>query len=818
MAFIRVRSHSLAQSCSVPGLGLVGRTALACLLVAACQQYATSQSCDGSSDNNCSSPTVCVFDGADVTALGAAELSIATGGADDVLSVSNIGSSGQDGVRSVFDSTSRVSQRFVTPNFSAPGEAHWDSASLRSGIAPPQGVGAGFGASVALDEGGEFLHVIPAFDNPAPQRSVIVFQGGMAVANLPVADGAGVWLPQVDVEELRYSEGRVCLGPTNFGEVCDTIDDDCDALTCNPATAIGVRLARVVPVTLDGVGEAASGDRLLFVSFRERPASSGFDSNELRVSGMPRVGIVAEGTPLNVDCNDNGIEDACEIRQDPRLDCDLSGALDACEIAADGSLDCDGDGRLDSCQIAANPGIDCDDNGRIDACELAADPSLDCNGDGTLDRCQVAPDPALDCDGDGRLDSCQIAADPSLDCNGDGEIDSCQIDPDPALDCDGDGRIDSCQIAANPGLDCDANGQVDSCQIAANPGLDCDGDGRLDSCQIDANSSLDCDGDGRLDSCQIAGGAADCNSNGALDSCDIASGASLDEDGDGVPDECDPGNDDVGLLYRQTLASARSLREQGYVPQETIDYLVDNEETLSTDLNALAASVFVVEFTSTPPAGDGGLAAGGVVNGPISFALSSGGLFVGTMRVAVSWNNNSDDCLGAIGGHTFVGGVINGGCNSTQIGPLFNEDCLPTKDCPDMQVECGTYQNACLQSLGSLSAMFNTPLSTICSRCPEFPTQLPGDCNNDAQIDISDASCLFGHLFLGSPVELTCGDGTIFDEANLALLDWNGDESIDLSDGIGTLLWLFSGSPSAAPHVLGNDCVLIPTCTQTCGF
>ena len=49
--------------------------------------------------------------------------------------------------------------------------------------------------------------------------------------------------------------------------------------------------------------------------------------------------------------------------------------------------------------------------------------------------------------------------------------------------------------------------------------------------------------------------------------------------------------------------------------------------------------------------------------------------------------------------------------------------------------------------------------------------QLPGDCNQDSRLDISDAVCLLGHLFLGSPPELPCGDGGVTDAANLELMN-----------------------------------------------
>jgi hypothetical protein len=91
--------------------------------------------------------------------------------------------------------------------------------------------------------------------------------------------------------------------------------------------------------------------------------------------------------------------------------------------------------------------------------------------------------------------------------------------------------------------------------------------------------------------------------------------------------------------------------------------------------------------------------------------------------------------------------------------------------------------------------------------------QLPGDCNQDRRVDLSDAVCLFGFLFLGVGERLPCGDGTPRDPANLALLDWNGDGRIDLSDGISELLFLFQGG---RPHARGSSCIATAGCPARC--
>jgi hypothetical protein len=75
--------------------------------------------------------------------------------------------------------------------------------------------------------------------------------------------------------------------------------------------------------------------------------------------------------------------------------------------------------------------------------------------------------------------------------------------------------------------------------------------------------------------------------------------------------------------------------------------------------------------------------------------------------------------------------------------------------------------------------------------------RVPNDCNRDGTVDISDALCLLGHLFLGSALGLGCGEETVTNPAVRALLDATGDSAIDLSDAVRLLAHLFLGA--AAP-------------------
>ena len=83
---------------------------------------------------------------------------------------------------------------------------------------------------------------------------------------------------------------------------------------------------------------------------------------------------------------------------------------------------------------------------------------------------------------------------------------------------------------------------------------------------------------------------------------------------------------------------------------------------------------------------------------------------------------------------------------------------------------------------------------------PVLDMSLPGDCNQDGTLDLSDVVCLLGHLFQGNPEFLPCNSAA----ANLTLMDCNQDGSVDLSDAIYKLAYLFQGGP---PPVNGTACI-----------
>ncbi len=128
----------------------------------------------------------------------------------------------------------------------------------------------------------------------------------------------------------------------------------------------------------------------------------------------------------------NGVPTDCDNAYDPSLDCDNDGILDACQS------DCDGNGQSDLCDVLDGTLPDCNGNGVPDECDVSAGVESDCNGNGIPDSCDIASGTANDCDGNGVPDTCDLSTGP--DCNANGIPDVCEPD------CDQDGIPDSCEF------------------------------------------------------------------------------------------------------------------------------------------------------------------------------------------------------------------------------------------------------------------------------------------------------------------------------------------------------------------------------------
>lgn len=179
----------------------------------------------------------------------------------------------------------------------------------------------------------------------------------------------------------------------------------------------------------------------------------------------------------HLDCNENGIHDAKDIKDGTSLDCNNNGVPDSCDVDAGDpdengqvSDDLNEDGTPDECQP------DCDRDGYVDDFAIAEEMVADVDENGAPDPCQV------DCDGDDLPDSYEIS-EGADDCNENGVLDTCEED------CNNNDVVDECDIADSTSEDCNSNGIPDECDIVRSllPSLDCQDDGIPDECQLIGN-------------------------------------------------------------------------------------------------------------------------------------------------------------------------------------------------------------------------------------------------------------------------------------------------------------------------------------------
>lgn len=90
---------------------------------------------------------------------------------------------------------------------------------------------------------------------------------------------------------------------------------------------------------------------------------------------------------------------------------------------------------------------------------------------------------------------------------------------------------------------------------------------------------------------------------------------------------------------------------------------------------------------------------------------------------------------------------------------------------------------------------------------------LPGDANADGGLDLSDAVKLLLLIFDPAGRELPCEGETVADAGNRELLDFDGNDNVDVNDALGSLRYLFLG---ATRHVLGTRCAAVVGCDGGC--
>ena len=288
-----------------------------------------------------------------------------------------------------------------------------------------------------------------------------------------------------------------------------------------------------------------------------------------------------------LDCNENSVPDAEEIRNDATLDANGNGVLDACEP------DCNGNGVADETDLLAGTSRDCSGDLVPDECEV------DCNANDIPDECDLAAGTSPDCDENGVPDECDFAVE-QADCNNNGQLDACELlaplRAEAMDDCADAQSICTGVRYVGFGLGATNDG-TSTCKPTTNdrwyryrPASD--GQLTLSTCESDHDTAISvhtgCPGtvENELacndDACGLqslltvpvqAGMSyliriasrfrsrtsrfvlelegptctGDCNANGVLDECEFADGTSQDCNGNAIPDQCEnavPGDTD----------------------------------------------------------------------------------------------------------------------------------------------------------------------------------------------------------------------------------------------------------------------------------
>jgi len=125
-------------------------------------------------------------------------------------------------------------------------------------------------------------------------------------------------------------------------------------------------------------------------------------------------GIGMSYAPI-VDCNDNGVIDACDISGATSTDFNLNGIADDCEP------DCNVNGFPDDYDIVQGTSFDCNGNTVPDECDTGGGGSPDCNGNTVPDECET------DCNANLVPDDCDISSMTSGDCDVNGIPDECDL-------------------------------------------------------------------------------------------------------------------------------------------------------------------------------------------------------------------------------------------------------------------------------------------------------------------------------------------------------------------------------------------------------
>jgi hypothetical protein len=393
----------------------------------------------------------------------------------------------------------------------------------------------------------------------------------------------GLWFTADAAPKIAASSGSPCVPYSgSMNSAIDGSDINGSGMTSAEIGGWTVRLlSYVVSEAGDVVGPESIGPSKR-VDIRATIVLE-VTSNDADGDGIPNSldNCPTTANPDQLDCNNNGIGEACETF----TDCNSNSLPDSCDIASGTSADADSNGVPDSCQP------DCNLNNLPDAWEIATGRATDYNVDGIPDTCQGAAMVDSTTDNLGApsglttrehifaaLPFAESAVDVIIDLVGDlnrvneyveislnggaprrffeADGNDCPATPDRAvitltraefnaLISSADGAL-TVSLTGSAGVDsseCKNAGmtqfRLQYVGIQAKSG-DCNGNQRLDIAETHDGTTPDCNANTVPDSCDIARGAAqDCNANAVPDSCELASTPVLDCNGNGVIDSCD---------------------------------------------------------------------------------------------------------------------------------------------------------------------------------------------------------------------------------------------------------------------------------------
>lgn len=558
-------------------------------------------------------------------------------------------------------------------------------------------------------------------------------------------------------------------------------------------------------------------------------------------------------------------------------DCDRNGVPDPCDIAAGAAEDIDGNGVLDGCESDVPTDEDCNGNGRSDALDIARGESEDCNGDGIPDECREVP-AAIEFHAPrttalvGPIESWAVG-----DFDGDGVADLATAREGAGVirvrlgGGDGDFGPPADQRTAFrawglKAMDFDADGALDIVfgTLGAYGLLRGRGDGTFEDFErMEFGDSpwgryvvRDLDGDGRLDfartSNQYTGRVVVAGPDGTYEQMPDLPGirrtrriAAGDFDEDGKVDLAltIADRDEVGIYLGRGDGTFPTERFAPCVEDSVNLLAIDVDRDGHVDLvtgdeehRGLVVSRGRGDGTFELPVGLGS----GV--GPDAILAAD---FDGDgVRDVISYLRRSDTAQRVSihlarpgGGHRTVpaGGVpvpaeliavadasanglqdlFLGDYHGDRVSVLLRRNHEPTEvaDCNRNGVP-----DDCDLAAGTSEDENENGVPDDC----ESGLQVPGDCDQNGALEITDAICILGVLFRGTPEGFPCGDGAADHPGNLALLAGGDAGRVGIAEAVYLLRFLFLGGPPLPLAVPGEErwgCVPIIGCpeSEACG-